>query len=101
MDYFGIYWYGKTINKQNTRTPMTRDDFVQNIIDEITISGSLQITVKKEEIERIIDNEKRNVFRNWRDTVELRYGIVPVPRLCVGYRGVQGNQGRKQVVRNQ
>ena len=50
---------------------MTREDFIQNIVDEITISGSLNVTVKTEEIERIIDNEKRNVFRNWRDTVEL------------------------------
>ena len=57
---------------------MTREDFIQNIVDEITISGSLNVTVKTKEIERIIDNEKRNVFRNWRDTVEPRYGIIPV-----------------------
>ena len=57
---------------------MTRQEFIQNIVDEITISGSLKVTVKTEEIERIIDNEKRNVFRNWRDTVELRYGIIPL-----------------------
>ena len=59
---------------------MTKDDFIQNIVNEITISGSLEISVKTEEIERIIENEKRNVFRNWRDTVELRYGIIPVER---------------------
>ena len=57
---------------------MTKNDFIKNIVDEITISGSLNIEVKTDEIERIIENEKRNVFRNWRDTVELRYGIVPV-----------------------
>ena len=57
---------------------MTREDFIKNIVDEITISGTLNVTVKTKEIERIIDNEKRNVFRNWRDTVELRYGIIPV-----------------------
>ena len=57
---------------------MTREDFIQNIVDEITISGSLNVTVKTKEIERIIDNEKRNVFRNWRDTVELRTGFIPV-----------------------
>lgn len=59
---------------------MTKDDFIQNIVNEITISGSLSIEVKEDEIERIIENEKRNVFRNWRDTVELRYGIIPVER---------------------
>ena len=57
---------------------MTRDEFVQNIVDEITISGSLNVSVNTKEINRIIDNEKRNVFRNWRDAVELRYGIIPV-----------------------
>ena len=57
---------------------MTREDFIQNIVDEITISGSLNVTVKTKEIERIIDNDNRNVFRNWRDAVELRYGIIPV-----------------------
>lgn len=59
---------------------MTRQEFVQNIVDELTISGSLKIEVKREEIERIIDNEKRYVFRNWRDTVELRFGVVPLER---------------------
>ena len=57
---------------------MTRNEFIQNIVDEITISGSLNVQVNTKEIERIIDNEKRNVFRNWRDTVELRYGIIPL-----------------------
>ena len=59
---------------------MTRNDFIKNIVDEITISGSLNVTVNTKEIERIIDNEKRYVFRNWRDTVELRYGVIPVER---------------------
>jgi len=57
---------------------MTRQEFIQNIVDEITISGSLKVQVNTKEIERIIDNEKRKVFRNWRDTVELRYGVIPV-----------------------
>ena len=57
---------------------MTKEEFIQNIVDEITISGSLKISVDTKEISRIIENEKRNVFRNWRDTCELRYGIIPV-----------------------
>ena len=59
---------------------MTRQQFIQNIVDELTISGSLKIEVKINEIERIIDNEKRYVFRDWRDTVELRFGVIPLER---------------------
>lgn len=61
---------------------MTRQDFIQNITNEITISGSLNVELKQEEIERIIDNEKRYVFRHWRDTVELRYGMIPIERFA-------------------
>jgi len=55
---------------------MTKEDFINNIQNEITASGSIKIELNTDEISRIIENEKRNVFRNWRDTVELRYGIV-------------------------
>ena len=54
---------------------MTKSEFIKNIVDEITISGSLAISVKEEEIERIIENEKRFVYLNWRNTVESRFTI--------------------------
>lgn len=56
---------------------MTKDDLVKLVVDELTISGSLDITLNTDEINRIIDMEKKYVFREWRDTVELRYGIIP------------------------
>ena len=59
---------------------MTKDEFIQNIVDELTISGSLNVQVNTKEIERIINNEKRKVFRDWRDTVQLSVGVIPVER---------------------
>lgn len=55
---------------------MTKGEFIKNIIDEITVSGSLAITIKEEEVERIIENEKRYVYLNWRNTVESRFTVI-------------------------
>ena len=55
---------------------MTKDELVQFVVDELTASGSLNISLKTEEISRIIDAEKKYVFREWRDTVELKYGVI-------------------------
>lgn len=55
---------------------MTRQDFINNIIDEVTISGSLELPVNEKEINRIIDNEKRNVYLNWRNAVESKFTIM-------------------------
>jgi hypothetical protein len=57
---------------------MTKQDLIQFVTDELTVSGSLNISLKEKEIDRIIEAEKKYVFREWRDTVELRYGIIPV-----------------------
>ena len=55
---------------------MTKDELVQLVVDELTASGSLNISLKTKEISRIIDVEKKYVFRAWRDTVELKYGVI-------------------------
>lgn len=55
---------------------MTKDEFKKNIIDEITVSGTLAITIKEEEIDRIIENEKRFVYLNWRNTVESKFTVM-------------------------
>lgn len=57
---------------------MTKQDLIQLVTDELTVSGSLDISLKEKEIDRIIETEKKYVFREWRDTVELRYGVIPV-----------------------
>ena len=57
---------------------MTKDELIQFVVDELTVKGSLKISIKEDEVERIIKAEKKYVFREWRDTVELQYGIISV-----------------------
>ncbi len=59
---------------------MTKQELIEWIKNEISVSGGLQISdnLKDSEIERIIDNETIYVHREWRDTVELRYGFIPL-----------------------
>jgi len=57
---------------------MTKEELINFVIDDLTVSHSLDITVKEEEISRIIEAEKKFVFREWRHTVELKYGYIPV-----------------------
>jgi len=57
---------------------MTKEELIQMVVDEITVSGSLDIEVNEKEVARIIEAEKKYVHREWRDTVELRYGYVSV-----------------------
>lgn len=55
---------------------MTKQELVQLIVDDLTVSGSLDITLDTKEIERIIDVEKKMAHRDWRDAVELRFGVI-------------------------
>lgn len=56
---------------------MTKEELISWVKDEITASGALQLDqIKDKEIERIIDNEKLYVHRNWRDTVELKCAVM-------------------------
>jgi hypothetical protein len=55
---------------------MTKDEFKKNIIDEISVSGSLGIELNEKEIDRIIEIEKRYVYLNWRNTVESRFTVI-------------------------
>lgn len=55
---------------------MTKKDFIANIINEITISGALNLNINEAEIDRIIENEKRNVFLNWRNAVETKFTVL-------------------------
>ena len=57
---------------------MTKQELTQMVVDELTNSGSLDLPVNTKEIERIIEAEKKYVHREWRDTVELRYGYISV-----------------------
>lgn len=58
---------------------MTKKELIQFIKDDLTASGSLEMDVlNDDEISRIIEAEKRMVFMEWRDCVELRFHIFPV-----------------------
>ena len=55
---------------------MTKQELIQLVKDEITVSGSLKLPIKDEEISRIIDMEKDQWYKNNRDAVELKMGVL-------------------------
>ena len=56
---------------------MTKQELIDWIKAEITVSGALQLNqLNDKEIERIIDNETIYVHREWRDTVELKMAVM-------------------------
>ena len=58
---------------------MTKKEFIDFIKDDLTATGSLDLDViNDDEIERIIEAEKKMVFMEWRDCVELKLAILPV-----------------------
>lgn len=56
---------------------MTKQELIDWIKAEITVSGKVKLDqIDDKEIERIIENEKIFVHREWRDAVELKYAIM-------------------------
>lgn len=55
---------------------MTKEDLVKFISDDLTVSGSLKVTVNENEISRIIDAEKTMAIRDWPYTCELKYAVM-------------------------
>lgn len=41
---------------------MTRDEMVQWLEDEVTLSGSIKITINKKEYERVLDRELKMIY---------------------------------------
>lgn len=56
---------------------MTEAELIQDIKDEITFSGSLPYGLPDKEIKRIILNDSRFFWDNWRHAVESRYLLLP------------------------
>jgi len=56
---------------------MTELQFIQDINDEITFSGALPYSLPEKEIKRIIENDSRYFWDNWRHAVESRYLLLP------------------------
>ena len=56
---------------------MTELELITDINDEITFSGALPYGLPEKEIKRIIENDSRYFWDNWRHAVESRYLLLP------------------------
>lgn len=56
---------------------MTEKELVEDINNEITFSGALPYSLPEKEIKRIILNDSRYFWDNWRHAVESRYILLP------------------------
>ena len=56
---------------------MKKTDLIKFVRNEITFSGALKINMPDAEIERIIDNETEAVYDLDRESVEMKYTIIP------------------------
>jgi hypothetical protein len=57
---------------------MTEAQLIADINDEITFSGALPYGLPEKEIKRIILNDSRYFWDNWRHAVESRYLLLPL-----------------------
>jgi hypothetical protein len=57
---------------------MTKAELIQDITDEITFSGALPYSLPEKEIKRIILNDSRYFWDNWRHAVESQYLLLPL-----------------------
>lgn len=56
---------------------MTRDELVELVQDELTVSSGLPNSISPKEIERIIKNAERWFFINYKNAVESDFYVVP------------------------
>lgn len=56
---------------------MTELELIEDIKNEITFSGALPYSLPDKEIKRIILNDSRYFWDNWRHAVESRYLLLP------------------------
>lgn len=57
---------------------MTKDDLINDIINEITFSGMLGLSLNRKEIGRIIHNAALYFYDNWRHSIQHAYLVLPV-----------------------
>ena len=60
---------------------MLRDEFIQEIQDEITVGCSLPFSVPKKEIERIIKYGEKWIYKKYEEAVEERYYTIKKSQL--------------------
>ena len=56
---------------------MSEAELIEDINDEITYSGMLPYTLPEKELKRLIENDSRYFYDNWRHAVEPRYLLLP------------------------
>lgn len=57
---------------------LTKDEFIANIQDEISVACALPFSIPRKEIERIMDMAAKWFYKNDEDAVEERYFVIPV-----------------------
>ena len=55
---------------------MTRDELIQQVNDEITVSGSLPYSIPQKEMERIIGQAENWFYVNYGPSVETSYYVL-------------------------
>jgi len=55
---------------------MTKDEFIEFISNDLTVSGTIPLDLNKDEMKRIVDAEKKMAYRDWRDACELKYSVM-------------------------
>lgn len=56
---------------------MTEQELLADINDEITFSGSLPYSLPEKELKRILENDSRYFYDNWKHAVESQYLLLP------------------------
>jgi len=62
------------INKEE----MTEVELLADINDEITFSGALPYSLPERELKRILENDSRYFYDNWKHAVESQYLLLPL-----------------------
>ena len=57
---------------------MSEREFIEDIKNEITFSGALPYSLPEKEITRIITNDTKYFWDNWRHAVEAKYLLLPI-----------------------
>jgi hypothetical protein len=57
---------------------MTEKELIEDIQNEITFSGALPYSLPEKEIKRIITNDTKYFWDNWRHAVEAKYMLLPI-----------------------
>jgi len=57
---------------------MTEREFIEDVNNEITFSGMIPYSLPEKEILRILENDTKYFYDNWRHAVETQYILIPV-----------------------